>query len=76
MACSLVQVARDGRLGFLDDFLQRCTLGKVNINALDKEGFAALHYAARFHRVEITKGLLKANCSKIVAYFSHSCMFV
>ena len=76
MACSLVQVARDGRRDFLDDFLQRCTQGKININALDKEGFAALHYAARFNRVHITMRLLETNCGKIVAYFSHSCMFV
>ena len=66
--CSLVQVACDGQQDdLLDDFLQCCTQGKVNINALDKEGFAALHYAARFNRAEITMRLLETNCSKIVA---------
>ena len=62
--CPLVQVARDGRQDYLDNSLH----GQFNVNALDKEGFAPLHYAARFNRIEITRRLLETNqCGKIVA---------
>ena len=62
--CSLVQVARDGRQEYLNHSLR----GQSNVNALDKEGFAPLHYAARFNRIDITRRLLETNqCGKIVA---------
>ena len=67
MPCSHMQVALDGRADLLNTFLERCTKSRREshlINALDKEGFAALHYAARFNRVVITRKLLEANCSE------------
>ena len=67
MLCAHVQVALDGRVDLLNTFLERYTKGRRDrhpINALDKEGFAALHYAARFNRVVITTKLLEAKCSE------------
>ena len=67
MLCAHVQVALDGRVDLLNTFLERYTKGRRDrhpINALDKEGFAALHYAARFNRVVITRKLLEAKCSE------------
>ena len=65
--CSLVQIARDGRQEYLD-FSLDCQETQGKFDALDKEGFAPLHYAARFNRIEITMKLLKTNqCGKIVA---------
>ena len=64
--CSLVQIARDGRQEYLDLSLHCQTQGQFD--ALDEEGFAPLHYAARFNRIAITMELLKTNqCGEIVA---------
>ena len=57
-----MQAAYYGHEDLLDYFLECCTEGQININALDKEGFAALHYAVMYHRVNIIKKLLAANC--------------
>ena len=62
-----LQVALDGRVDLLNTFLERCAHGRRSqLNALDKEGLAALHYAARFNRVVITRRLLEAKCSECV----------
>ena len=63
-----LQIARDGRMDSLNTFLERCDHGsreRRQLDALDKDGFAALHYAARFNRVAITEKLLEAKCGKI-----------
>ena len=68
-----MQVALDGRVDLLNNFLERCIKGprgRHQINALDKEGFAALHYAARFNRVVITRKLLEAKCSELLLFVS------
>jgi len=55
----------------LNTFLERYAKGREGhhkINALDNEGFAALHYAARFNRVVITRKLLETKCSR----FTHT----
>ena len=62
-----MQVALDGREDLLNNFLERYSQGRRErrqLDALDKEGFAALHYAARFNRVVITRKLLETKCSK------------
>ena len=48
----------------LDDLLQCCT--EAQINALDEEGFASLHYAVKYGMVNIIKKLLAAKCGKII----------
>lgn len=58
-----MQAARDGEEDSLDYFLQHLT--KQDINALGKEGFAALHYAVMYHRLNAIRKLLEANCRKL-----------
>ena len=59
-----MQAVCDGREDLLDDLLQRCT--EAQINALDEEGFAVLHYAVQYGMVNIIKKLLAAQCGKFV----------
>ena len=61
-----MQAARDGREDLLEHFLQLCLEGQININALDEEGYGALHYAVKHHRVKIIKKLLEATCGKLI----------
>ena len=58
-----MQAARDGQEDLLEHFLEHCM--KDQIDALDKEGYAALHYAVKHHRVNIIKKLLTAKCGKL-----------
>ena len=63
MMCYLpMQVARDGREDLLDPFLELCANDQIDIDALDNEGYAALHYAVKHHHVNIIKKLLRAKC--------------
>ena len=62
--CLYMQAVCDGREDLLDDLLQRCT--EDQINALDEEGFAALHSAVKYGKVNIMKKLLAAKCGKFV----------
>ena len=74
MMCYLyMQAARDGREDLLDDLLEYFTEDQIDINALDKEGFAALHKAVMYHRVDIIKKLLAAKCGKLGTKYSASC---
>ena len=57
------QAARNGQEDLLEHFLEHCM--KDQIDALDKEGYAALHYAVKHHRVNIIKKLLTAKCGKL-----------
>ena len=52
----------------LDDLLQRCT--EEQINSLDEQGFAALHYAMKYGMVNIIKKLLEAKCGTFVCIHS------
>lgn len=56
-----MQVARDGPVEWLQTVLER---KKDKIKTLDKEGFAAFHYAVMYHRIDIIKKLIEAKCSK------------
>ena len=58
-----MQAARDGQEDLLEHFLEHCM--KDQIDALDKEGYAALHYAVKYHRVNIIRKLLTAKCGKL-----------
>ena len=59
-----MQAVCHGQEDLLEDLLQRCTEGQIN--SLDKQGFAALHYAVKYENVSIIKKLLKAKCGKFV----------
>ena len=60
---SYMQVVCDGQEDLIDDLLQHCT--EAQINALDKQGFAALHYAVKYGMINIIKKLLAAKCGKL-----------
>ena len=61
-----MQAVCNGPEDLLDDLLQRCT--EDQINALDEDGFAALHYAVKYGMVNIIKKLLAAQCGKFVLH--------
>ena len=64
---AFIQAVCDGREDLLDDLLKRCT--EDQINSLDKQGYAALHYAVKSGSVSMIKKLLEAQCGE----FAH-CM--
>ncbi len=61
-----VQVICDGREDLLDDLLKLCT--EDQINSLDVQGFAALHYAVKSGSVSMIKKLLEAKCGEFTLY--------
>ena len=56
-----MQAVCDGREDLLDYLLTHCT--EDQINSLDKQGFAALHYAVKYESVSMIKKLI-AKCGK------------
>ena len=52
------QAVRDGRLTCVSKLLECWHKGSHKVNERDKDGFAAIHYAARFNRHDIMKKLL------------------
>ena len=54
------QAVRDGRRDLVPLLLNRLPKGSRKLNERDKDGFAAIHYAARFNRPYIMNQLLSA----------------
>ena len=59
MLVSSVKAARDGRCNLISAHLGKVN-GRDSINEIDKDGFAPIHYAARFNRLEVLEQLLAA----------------
>ena len=53
-----VKAARDGRYHLASVHLGNTR--RNTVNELDKDGFAPIHYAARFNRLEVLEQLLAA----------------
>ena len=54
------QAVRDGKRDLVFELLECLPKESRKLNELDKDGFAAIHYAARFNRHDIMKQLLSA----------------
>ena len=54
------QAVRDGRRDLVPLLLNRLPKGSRKLNERDKDGFAAIHYAARFNRTFMINQLLSA----------------
>ena len=65
-----VKAARDGRSHLVSVHLGNARRNTVAINEIDKDGFAPIHYAARFNRLEVLEQLLaaKAGMFKLNVY--------
>ena len=63
-----MQAVCDGREDLLDYLLTHCT--EDQINSLDKQGFAALHYAVKYESVSMIKKLI-AKCGKCTSWSKH-----
>ena len=50
-----LQAARNGNESLVNEWI-----GKCDLNALDADGYAAMHYAAKFNRLKIIE-LLESN---------------
>ncbi|KAH3839155.1 hypothetical protein DPMN_112579 [Dreissena polymorpha] len=67
--CPLHEAAKRGNI----DFLQECLRNQVSVNALDKAGSTALHWAAHGGHVECMKALLGVpNCQVSVQVTTES----
>ena len=57
-----MQAVREGKEDLLGDLLKHCT--ENQINSLDEDGLAALHYAVESGSIIMIKKLLKAKCGE------------
>ena len=62
MSLSISQLVREGKSHELDDLLHSQRYGKMfrqQLNKVDGNGFAPIHYAAKYNQVECTKVILE-----------------
>jgi len=71
--CSVRQAARDG---ILDAVRMNLINSKTRVNDVNEDGYAPLHYAARYNRLDVVEILVKAGaglyCRPIYSLFGHT----